>query len=163
MKTQRPALKRKGESEENFTFKDKEGHDAALAYVLENPHVGCAIPGVTTFDQVDSIASLGKQQRLAFFDRRTLHKLTAAAAGEGCMLCGSCSGECEKGVPARDILRAAMYQQNYGDAALAREAFSELEGARFAKLCGECDVCTFQCANKVAVKDSILDTARVLG
>ncbi len=122
-------------------------HQAALKWVLENPHVANAIPGMKDMSQLkENIAVMGMSFRYA--DRRILDRYAEAVAPYFCALCGSCEGGCPRGVEIGTVNRALMYAEGgYRDPDLARATYGEIPLAATAAACLECPVCTARCVN----------------
>jgi predicted aldo/keto reductase-like oxidoreductase len=77
--------------------------------------------------------------------------------------CGACAGACPAGVPVADVLRARMYEVDYGDTALAREAWAELGAG--AAACAGCAAqpCLGACPNGIPIAALTADAQRRLG
>ncbi len=118
-------------------------HQAALAWVLENPGVALAIPGMVSFAQVDE--NLGARgMRLGLSGRRTLALYSRAIADRHCGLCGTCAGACPHGVDVQGVLRSLTYLEGYGRRDIARRSYSEL-GRHGALACLSCGGCVVSC------------------
>ena len=76
-------------------------HQAALRYVLRDPNVAAAVPGVTTLDQIEECAAV-MGTTVSWGDRVRLAAYEVFLQGRTCTLCGGCSGECPlRGAPRR--------------------------------------------------------------
>ena len=119
-------------------------HQAALAWVLENPGVATTIPSMVSFAQVDeNVAAGGK--RLGWGGRKTLHHYAEAIGDRHCGLCGGCSGSCPRGVDVPSVLRSLTYLEGYREADLARRSYRGLPGAGTALPCASCAECAVSC------------------
>jgi uncharacterized protein len=128
-------------------FPDPQGgltpHQAALRWVLENPHVACAVPGTRDFTQLEqNVAVMGR--RLSAADRRELENYAAATRTLHCTGCAGCDTQCPRGVNVPEVRRCAMYLEGYRDPGLARENYLQLAGN--AAPCGDCASCVVSCA-----------------
>ncbi len=124
-------------------------HQAALAWVLSNPGVALAVPGMVSFAQVDE--NLGARgMRLGWSGRKTLSLYSRAVADRHCGLCGECAGACPQGVDVQGVLRSLTYREGYGQNDLARQAYRELGAAR-ALPCLSCRRCVVSCPLGLAV------------
>ncbi|MGE5190215.1 MAG: aldo/keto reductase [Gemmatimonadota bacterium] len=124
-------------------------HQAALAWVLENPGVATTIPGMVSFAQVDE--NLGARgMRLGWSGRKTLSLYSRAIADRHCGLCGGCAGACPNGVDVQGVLRCLTYREGYGRDDLARRSYGELGSGR-AMACVSCDGCVVSCRLGLAV------------
>ena len=129
-------------------------HQAALKYVLMDQGVSCAVPGVTTIEQIDECAvvmgtSLSKK------DLDELKQYQSFLQGRICTLCGGCVGECPYGVSRSDLLRTVMYHDGYQNNRLVEEALEKTELLRNIKLCSECSSCSIVCRKGLDIKAQI--------
>jgi len=124
-------------------------HQAALAWVLSNPGVTLAIPGMVSFAQVDdNLAARGKQ--LGWSGTKALALYSRAIGDRHCGLCGGCAGACPRGVDVQGVLRSLTYREGYGRDDLARQSYREL-GPGGAHACLSCDGCVVSCPLGLAV------------
>lgn len=119
-------------------------HQAALAWVLENPGVATTIPGMVSFAQVDeNLPASGK--RLGWQGRKALELYSRAIGDRHCGLCGRCAGSCPSGVDVQGVLRSLTYHEGYGRPDLARRSYRELGAGRSALPCLACGSCAVAC------------------
>ena len=119
-------------------------HQAALAWVLDNPGVATTIPGMVSYAQVDeNVKARGK--RLAWKDIEVLDRYSHAIGDRHCGLCGGCSRSCPQGVDVQGVLRSLTYFEGYGRADLARESYRKLGAGACALPCATCGSCTVAC------------------
>jgi len=125
-------------------------YQAALAWVLANPGVTMAIPGMTSYAQVEeNLGARGK--RFALADRIALGRYALEIGDRHCGLCGACGGVCPSGVEVPNVLRALTYLEGYREEGLARSAYGSLPPGRNAAACGECEKCLFTCRLRLPV------------
>jgi aryl-alcohol dehydrogenase-like predicted oxidoreductase len=126
-------------------------HQAALAWVLANPGVTLAIPGMTSYAQVEE--NLGARgRRFALADRIALGRYALEIGDRHCGLCGACGGVCPNGVEVPNVLRALTYLEGYREADLARSAYGSLPAGRNAAACGDCRECLVACRLQLPVR-----------
>lgn len=119
-------------------------HQAALAWVLENPGVATTIPSMVSFAQVDeNLKARGKT--LGWGGRKALHRYSQAIGDRHCGLCGGCSESCPRGVDVPTVLRSLTYLEGYREEDLARGAYRELGRDRGALACLSCGSCVVSC------------------
>jgi hypothetical protein len=70
-------------------------------------------------------------------------------------MCGKCDGTCREGLPVADIIRFATYADGYGQFALGRERFLELEEKHAQVRCASCPGCTVECPYGVRVAERV--------
>ena len=125
---------------------------AALKWVLRNKNVGTTIPSITDMDQLDenlkamTAGFSGEDEKLLAEQLRFIGPLY-------CRMCGKCDGTCREGLPVADIIRFATYADGYGQFALGRERFLELEPAHTQARCASCPGCTVECPHGVRVAE----------
>lgn len=136
------------------TFKQEGAFLAAIKWVLKNRSVDTGIVCMTDFDQLDeNLRAL--TERYGPKDEKLLAAQLAMISPLYCRSCGSCSGQCPKGMPVPDVLRILSYAEGYGQFALARERFLELPDRARAVNCDDCSACAVRCPNGVAVQDRL--------
>jgi predicted aldo/keto reductase-like oxidoreductase len=131
---------------------------AALKWVLQDANVHTVVPGFTTFDQLETDLAVMEEPRLTDAEKR---ELAAAALLPGlyCQGCRECLGQCVKGFPIPDLMRAYMYVYDYRNLGMARDLVDSL--GLPSRLCGECTLCPVRCSSGFAVREKIRDIVRV--
>ena len=126
-------------------------HQAALAWVLENPGVATTIPSMVSFAQVDeNMKASGK--RLGWGGRKALTRYARAIGDRHCGLCGGCSGSCPLGVEVPSVLRSLTYLEGYREAELARQSYRAIPVPGHASPCASCAECVVSCRLKLPVR-----------
>jgi len=126
-------------------------HQAALAWVLENPGVATTIPSMVSFSQVDeNMGASGK--RLGWGGRKALARYGRAIGDRHCGLCGGCAGSCPSGVDVPSVLRSLTYLEGYGRKDLALGSYRGLGPDRGALPCLSCGSCAVSCRLGLDVK-----------
>jgi predicted aldo/keto reductase-like oxidoreductase len=131
---------------------------AALKWVLQDPNVTTAIPGITAFDQLAENAGVNHDLAMTEEEKSSL----VPGKSEGGLYCPGCSGctdRCTKGLPVPDIMRAYMYTYGYRDARMAQDLLAGLRIAR--DPCGECEECTVGCPRGFDVPRRVRDITRL--
>jgi hypothetical protein len=153
MKTQAGGYKKGG-------MEGQSPHQAALAYVLNDPHVATAVPGATTIGQIEECAAvMGKP--FSHSDLYRLKEYQAYLQGRICTLCGGCQGECPHGVRYGDFLRSVMYHEGYRNEALAREAYRKACSWHPVQVCSECSSCSVVCRRGLDIQEQLLWAQRL--
>jgi len=126
----------------------------ALKWAVRRPFVHTSIPGTTDLDQLDenykAVVTGWKED-----DSKILAAHLEKIRPLYCSMCGGCEGQCSKGLPVSDIIRYVSYAEGYGEFALARENWRQLQDAHQAVRCGDCSECTVKCPNGVRVFDRV--------
>jgi hypothetical protein len=129
-------------------------HQAALKYVLMDQNVSCAVPGVTTIEEIEECAAV-MRTLLTEKNINELKKYYGFLQGRICTFCGGCSGECPYGVSHQDLLRVIAYHEGYQRDQLIREAFEEKDLAQNIQYCSDCSSCSVVCKRGIDVKAQI--------
>ena len=127
-------------------------HPALLKWALRHEFIACAVPGVTTFDQMDENFACARSLELSPEEKKFLEdrgvKLAMAAV---CRRCDACVASCPRGVDVPELLRAQMYAFSYGNPLQARDTLESIPASRGIKACGDCTPCVAVCANRVDI------------
>jgi len=119
-------------------------HQAALAWVLENPGVATTIPSMVSFSQVDeNVKASGK--RLGWGGKKALDQYARAIGDRHCGLCGECAGTCPNSVDVPSVLRCLTYLEGYRQADLARGSYRGIPSPGNAGPCAACPECAVSC------------------
>ena len=133
---------------------------AALKWVWSNPNICTAIPGMTSFDHLESNLAAAQHYNEWSDDEK---KFIAAAPREGSLFCHSCQeciGQCRKHLPIPDMMRAYMYNYGYQAPALALQTINEL-GVN-ANACAGCEGCTVtHCRAGFNIAAKVKDISRI--
>jgi hypothetical protein len=132
----------------------------ALRYVLANPHITCAIPGMMALDELEENVKVGQNPRELSIEEIKIFMAIAGEAGKGfCRNCGYCL-PCPEGVPIPDVFRFESYYRYYGLEAWARSQYSALSPNALA--CSECDQCLDKCPYGVSIPSGLKNAHRIL-
>jgi len=131
---------------------------AALKWVLNDPNVTTAVPGFTTFDQLNEDWSVVSDLRLTPGEIRDL-RLGEPVAGLYCQHCGRCVPGCPKSLPIPDLMRGYMYAYGYRNLQAAHDLVGSLGIA--GDPCGDCAGCTAACVKGFDVAGRVRDIIRL--
>ena len=126
-------------------------HQAALKYALMDQNVSCAVPGVTTVEEMEECAAVMR----TLLTEQNIHELKryhGFLQGRICTFCGGCSGECPHGVSHQGLLRVVMYHDGYEKDRLIRETLEERALAQNIQFCSDCSSCSVVCRRGIDVK-----------
>jgi predicted aldo/keto reductase-like oxidoreductase len=136
---------------------------AALRWALAWPDTDAAVVTMSGPEQVDEYLGASGWQRPRQGDGALLRAYLARNGALQCrQACRACEGVCPHDVPIADVLRARMYAEDYGDAALGRETYAGLE--RPADACLGCAVrsCASACPHGLPLAELTARAHRVL-
>jgi len=131
---------------------------AALKWVLQDTNVHTAIPGFTTFDQMHTDLSVMEDLALTRQEQEDLN-LQGSIPGLYCLGCDTCAGQCPKGLPIPDLMRAYMYTYGYRNLGAAQDLLLSLDVP--SDPCRDCRDCPVKCAKGFDVADRISDVVRL--
>ncbi len=144
-------MKTQGGVQLNQEKKVEVNHAAALKWVLNDQNVCTAIPGITTFDQLDLDFSVMASLELSPEERRDL-ELSAMLPGPlYCQNCSRCLSTCPGNVQIPELMRAFMYQEGYRNLHEARATVADLAPGRGLDTCRACTNCTATCPNGIDI------------
>jgi predicted aldo/keto reductase-like oxidoreductase len=125
----------------------------ALRYVLSNPHITCAIPGMMALNELGENIRVGKTPRKLSAEEIKEFMAMAAEAGKGfCRNCGYCL-PCPEGIPIPDVFRYESYYRNYGLEGWAKEQYRVLTPD--AQACSDCQTCIEKCPYGVSIPSGL--------
>ncbi len=132
---------------------------AALKWALNNPHITTAIPGMTSFDQLELNMQVIKDVALTSQERTDLKLGEPQAGGFYCQGCNECQGQCPKDLPIPSLMRSYMYAYGYKNLGAAYDLLAETGVSQTP--CADCSRCAVKCAMGFDVKDRAADIARL--
>jgi len=138
------AMKTQAGGYETDRFGDVSPHQAALRWVLNDPNITAAIPGIVNLDQINENAAV-MNMKLTTADIETLEQYGQAIAPYYCHRCQSCAPTCAMRVDIAEVNRSLMYAEGYRDLDLARSTYRTIPQQASAAACGNCPTCTARC------------------
>jgi len=130
---------------------------AALKWVLSDVNVTTAIPGMTTFDQLED--DLAVMTDLTLTEQESKDLRLDVRAGLFCQACKKCLPGCREQLPVPEIMRSYMYAYGYRNLGLARDLLQEIDLP--ANPCRDCLTCTVRCVKGFDVADRVKDIVRL--
>jgi aryl-alcohol dehydrogenase-like predicted oxidoreductase len=124
---------------------------ALLKWVLHNPSITTAIPGFTTYEQLDQNFSVASDLEYTNAEKEFLGDKTFLARAQFCQQCGRCLGDCPRGVDIPALMRSHMYAVQYSNRELAGVTLGDLEPGRGLDACRSCGTCPATCRNYVNI------------
>jgi uncharacterized protein len=131
---------------------------AALKWVLQDENVHTTIPGMTSFDQLESNLAIMADLNLNETEKKDL-ELGRLMNGLYCQGCRTCIPQCPGRLPIPELMRAYMYAYGYKNYTLAHELIASLNIGP--KVCNECQSCVVHCVKGFSVDAKIQDIIRM--
>ena len=127
-------------------------HAALLKWALHLESVATAIPGYTTFQELETDWPVAfnldfTPEEAKFLSDRDVR----LAMGGVCRQCAGCVGTCPRGVDVPALLRAHMYAASYGNFLEARQALAEIQPQAGLSICVDCRECQAACVRGVKI------------
>ncbi len=148
----------------DFTPTERESFaQAAFKWVLSNQDVSGLVVSINSLAQIDEYLHASGQP-LQQADVELLEKYARLVANDYCRPgCGACLSACPAAVPIDDVLRYAMYYENYGQQRTGMEGYARLPLTRNASQCVECQApCQQTCPFEIPIQEKLLRADRLL-
>jgi uncharacterized protein len=149
------AMKTQGGVKLNQEKKVEVNHGAALKWVLNDENVCTAIPGITTFEQMDLDFGVMQDLALSNQEKRDLQLSSLSGNPLYCQQCESCILTCPEKVEIPTLMRAYMYAQGYGNLVEANLTLQGLPEERGLGACLDCETCTAVCRQGIGIGDRL--------
>ena len=131
---------------------------AALRWALRQDYVHTAIPGFTTFDQLEDDLLVMKDPTLTTEEAASL-ETQEKLAGLYCQQCGTCLDQCPADLDIPVLMRGYMYAHGYRNLLSAKDVVSGLGHGDLP--CATCESCSVNCPQDFDVRERALDVARI--
>jgi len=155
----------KGAKHQNLAeFREEAGSyaQAAFRWVLSNPRVSCLVISFSELRQVDEYLH-ASGTTLTARDRVVLAKYDRLIDGAYCRPhCGACLDSCVAGLPVDDVLRYAMYFEDYRSEKEAMRLYAGLGGLDASRCIGCAAPCAGSCPHGLVIQSRMLDAHRML-
>ena len=133
---------------------------AALKWVLQNKNIHTAVPGFTTFDQLETNLSVMADLTLTLEEKKYLELARLNHKGSlYCQGCGDCLKQCQSAPDIPTLMRCYMYVYGYRDLAAAVRNLESITDNFIA--CTGCTTCKVKCANGFNIRERVLDIIRL--
>ncbi|MFW6159647.1 MAG: aldo/keto reductase [Acidobacteriota bacterium] len=136
---------------------------AAIRWVLSNKDIDCCIPTMSSYSHVDEyVAASGKP-----LNRESANLITSyreQTTRDYCRVsCSQCLDSCPNNVAVNDVLRYAMYFEDYGMEKEAIRYYAELDSKKKAISCQNCiGNCEVACPYNLNIRAKLLKSHRML-
>jgi predicted aldo/keto reductase-like oxidoreductase len=141
-------------------FRRESPAQISLRYILTNPYITCAIPGMTNLDELEENVKVGEDLRNLTSEEIGAFMDWVGEVGKGfCRNCGYCL-PCPEGIPIPDIFRLEGYHERYGMKQWAVEQYRLLSVN--AKVCSSCKECLERCPYGVNIPERLREAHQTL-
>ena len=128
---------------------------ALLKWVLRHESITTAIPGYTTYDQLEQNFSVASNLAYTPAEHEFLSGKTVVAEAEFCRQCGQCRADCPLGVDIPQLMRSHMYAVQYSNRWSAANTMAAIAAGKGLSACGDCESCRAKCRNSVNIARKI--------
>ncbi|UCE40249.1 MAG: aldo/keto reductase [Candidatus Aminicenantes bacterium] len=133
---------------------------AALKWVLQNENIHTAVPGISTFDQLETDLSLMVDLALTPEEEAYIAYVRSKQKDSlFCQGCGTCLTQCLSAPDIPTLMRSHMYAYGYKDLRAATRNLDSIKDNPIA--CAECSSCIVKCAIGFDIKERALDILRL--
>jgi predicted aldo/keto reductase-like oxidoreductase len=134
--------------------------DAALKWVLQNPHISSIISGMSSLEEMRKNLEMIKDLKMSDQELKDI-RLAAMRPELGlyCQQCRQCEPQCPANLDIPTLMRSYMYAYGYRNAAQARSTLDTVEMG--GDPCGSCASCSVKCVSGFDVKERIQAIARL--
>ena len=137
----------------------------SLKFVIEHPHVSCAISGISKMSDVEENVAAALAPPLTEGEREALVAGLVRIQKESvefCTQCGYCM-PCEQGVEIRRIFDMVNKYRILGMEDWARAAYANLKPEQRADACTACGACVPKCTNHLDIPAELQQAHELLG
>jgi uncharacterized protein len=128
---------------------------ALLKWVLHHDSIATAIPGYTTYEQLEQNFSVASDLTYSAEEREFLSEKNVAANAQFCVQCGKCRPDCPLGVDIPQLMRSHMYAVQYSNRSLAADTMAAIVSGKGLAACEGCESCQATCRNSVNIARKI--------
>jgi len=157
------ALATPHELQQHLAGKDLPTATNALRFVLSQPAVSVAIPGMDSTLEVDENAAVAAGEAIEPLSGSEIERIRERLALLGeqfCHNCAYCDAVCSAELPLSEIFKLERYYKLYALRDLAQQRFKELH--RSADECLDCKKCEEKCPYRVPIRERLKEAARLL-
>lgn len=130
----------------------------ALRYVLSNPAVTVAIPGMAAEEELEqNLAASANTQPLTEEEKKACEEVRAQLGNDFCRRCNYCA-PCTAGISIPSVFLFAGYLERYGLADWAKERYNSM--AVKADACVECGECEPRCPYHLPIREKMKKAAQ---
>lgn len=138
-------------------------HTAALKWVLQHPFITTAVPGYTTFEQMEQDWPVAHTLDFTPEEKQFLADRNVKLARGYCRQCSTCVAQCPQRTDIPTLMRVHMYATCYRNFQHARQTLEDIPEGRSYAACAACSSCPVQCPHGVDVAGRIKDLAVIYG
>ena len=125
---------------------------AALKFILQNPHVTCAIPGMSSIEQLTDNMKAIDEMPLSEKEMEALSKEASELGERFCRRCGYCK-PCPRGININELLTLESYYKRYNLMEWAQGRYDSQSSK--ASDCEKCGLCETKCPYNLPIREML--------
>lgn len=138
---------------ERKSFNGESPAQVCLRYILSNPYITCAIPGMTNLKELEENVKVAESSKKLTYEETVELMKWVGEIGKGfCRNCGYCL-PCPEEIPIPDIFRLENYYENYGLKDWAISQYKSIQNK--AEKCSFCYRCVKRCPYGVYIPERL--------
>ena len=126
-------------------------HSVILKWALRNNFITTAVPGYTTFQQMEMDFSVTYDLEYNPEENKFLEHRNVKLSLAYCRQYQQCLSTCPKGVDIHNLMRTHMYATCYTNFYQARDTLDEIPRGKGLDACVSCETCRAKCVNRVDI------------
>ncbi|HLO57997.1 MAG TPA: aldo/keto reductase [Bacteroidales bacterium] len=131
-------------------------HTALLKWALKHEEIATAVPGFTTFEQLQTDIKVAYDLNYSDEEKKFLEDHNVQLAIQSvCRFCGGCKDSCPHGADIPSLMRTHMYATSYGNTHMTLSTHKGIEKGFGLDVCNTCDECVAQCKNRVQIAERV--------
>jgi uncharacterized protein len=139
-------------------------HSALLKWVLNHKMITTAVPGFTTFEQLQAVVAAAQDLEYKPDERKFLEDHNVKLAIQSvCRFCGGCRKSCPHGVDIPALMRTHMYASAYGNIHMTHMTHRAIPADQGLDICRNCEECVAQCRNQVKIAQRLGELKEMMG
>jgi predicted aldo/keto reductase-like oxidoreductase len=143
-------------------YSENNMNTALLKWALKNEHITTAIPGFTSFDQLNEDIAVAYDLTYTKEEEEFLkNKDVKLAIQSVCRQCGQCVSSCPRNVDIPNLMRTHMYSLSYGNPLMAKQTLAQIQTGRGLDICNNCGKCISRCQYRVPVASRIKELVEI--
>ena len=136
-------------------YEGKIMHKAVLKWVLRHEYITTAVPGYTTFQQMDEDFPVAYDLEYTPEEKKFLKDRNVKLSMGYCQQCYRCVPTCPNEVDIPTLMRTHMYAACYSNFYQARDTLDGIPSGKSLQACASCSTCTASCVNRIDIAKRI--------
>jgi predicted aldo/keto reductase-like oxidoreductase len=138
-------------------------HTAVLKWVLRHPFITTAIPGFTTFQQIEDDYPVTYNLDYTDEEKEFLNDRNVSLSFGYCRQCSECTRQCKMGVDIPTLMRVHMYSVCYNNFHHARQTLNDVPISKSLRNCDSCNQCSVHCKYGINIANRIKELQAIYG